>query len=296
MAKKKEPMYRSVAGILTGGPADLMVARTVAKFAKGTSNPSVAFLHIPLGGTKSMTQGRLRSVLAQAAGKRLADKATLHVYGEEDLDGTLRVVRDLKLDLLVVGRRLPSAQLAKVNFFKRLARKVPCHVMLVTAHNEPTFKRILVPVDFSDHSGMAAKKAIQLRAWAEDSTDRIICQHVYSIPYGYRYSGDSEADFAKEEERHLREAMIRFWEEYRLPRSKVEPVFTPSEEDARSITDLALAIRASMVVVGSRGRSRTASILMGSTAEELVDRCSAPLLIVKEKGETAGFLDAILGT
>jgi nucleotide-binding universal stress UspA family protein len=50
-----------------------------------------------------------------------------------------------------------------------------------------------------------------------------------------------------------------------------------------------------MIVVGSRGLSRSAAAILGSTAERVLTCSPLPVLIVKRKGETVHLLDALLG-
>lgn len=49
------------------------------------------------------------------------------------------------------------------------------------------------------------------------------------------------------------------------------------------LVDLARSTKASLVVVGTHGRSALEKFLIGSTAERVVRRCLAPVLTVREK-------------
>ena len=47
------------------------------------------------------------------------------------------------------------------------------------------------------------------------------------------------------------------------------------------------------IVVGSRGMSRFAAMLLGSTAERVAGRANVPILIVRKKGQRMGFLEGL---
>jgi hypothetical protein len=49
-----------------------------------------------------------------------------------------------------------------------------------------------------------------------------------------------------------------------------------------------------LVVMASRGRSRSAAILLGSVAEEAITEARVPLLVVKHYGAQLGVLRALL--
>ena len=61
-----------------------------------------------------------------------------------------------------------------------------------------------------------------------------------------------------------------------------------------NIMDFAHSIKTDLLIVGSRGRSRSAAVLLGSVAEKLVNsNHDIPMLVMKEKGENMGFLEAL---
>jgi hypothetical protein len=51
---------------------------------------------------------------------------------------------------------------------------------------------------------------------------------------------------------------------------------------------------ADLVVMATRGRSRSAAILLGSVAEETIVETRVPLLVVKHFGARMGVLQALL--
>lgn len=52
---------------------------------------------------------------------------------------------------------------------------------------------------------------------------------------------------------------------------------------------------ADLLVVGSRGRSKTAAILLGTVTERIIEMCNVPILTVKKKGQGISIIDAIFG-
>jgi nucleotide-binding universal stress UspA family protein len=50
-----------------------------------------------------------------------------------------------------------------------------------------------------------------------------------------------------------------------------------------------------LVLIGSRGKSASASTLMGGTVERILVFSALPVMVVKEKGETGKFLDVLVG-
>jgi nucleotide-binding universal stress UspA family protein len=49
-----------------------------------------------------------------------------------------------------------------------------------------------------------------------------------------------------------------------------------------------------LIVIGAKGRSLSALVLLGSVTEKLIETTPAPVLAVKKKGAGMGFLEALL--
>lgn len=65
--------------------------------------------------------------------------------------------------------------------------------------------------------------------------------------------------------------------------------------DAANPADALLATRADLLVIGSRGLTPLAAVLLGSTAERLGGRCEAPLLVWRTRGQQKGLFSALFG-
>jgi len=71
-------------------------------------------------------------------------------------------------------------------------------------------------------------------------------------------------------------------------------LFEPSEKASSRIPEVAERERADLILMGARGRSNSAAVMLGSVTERLLHDSTIPIIAVKQKGEEAnmGFLDA----
>ncbi len=287
-------LFSRIGAFLTGGPADEAVLAYAARLAEAGGAAATVVVGMPEdgpldGGGKTFE----RRVGEGWSGAEPAPEIVAHE--KPSLDEILDLTRKRDLDLLVLGRRIPSHQLAHTSLYPRVVRKAPCDILLVTGHARPAFDRILVPVDFSPHSRRALELALRLRQAVGTSGGEVLCHHVFEVPYGYAYAGVSRADFAREQQEHAEEEFARFASGLPTGGEEVRCLYTPSDHVAPAVGEMALAEKVDLVAMGSRGRTGAAALLLGSATEKLVGVCAAPILVVKQKGETMGFLDAVLG-
>jgi nucleotide-binding universal stress UspA family protein len=74
---------------------------------------------------------------------------------------------------------------------------------------------------------------------------------------------------------------------------QVTPAFEEGANVAHVINRMAEAHGCDLVVMATRGRSRSAAILLGSVSEETIRETRVPLLVVKHFGTRMGFLEAL---
>ena len=65
--------------------------------------------------------------------------------------------------------------------------------------------------------------------------------------------------------------------------------------DAANPADALLKTQADLLVIGSRGLTPLAAVLLGSTAERLGGRCESPLLVWRTRGQQKGLFSALFG-
>jgi nucleotide-binding universal stress UspA family protein len=163
--------------------------------------------------------------------------------------------------------------------------KAPCSVWMVPEGSPPTLNRILVPIDFSEPSADALRVGASL---AKLTGAECLALHVYFNEARVTF-GEYDRVLRGQEQ----EAFARFVAPLNLDVSVV-PVFEEGANRAHVINRVAAAHGCDLVVMATRGRSRSAAILLGSVTEETITDTALPLLVVKHYGAQIGALRALL--
>ncbi|MEQ8582809.1 MAG: universal stress protein [Marinoscillum sp.] len=206
------------------------------------------------------------------------------------IEKILKLCKIKNIDLLVMGRKKNLQGSGLVS--SKIARKCPCSLLLVTEEHTLGVKNILVPLDFSKHSALAMGRALKL---SESTKAKLLTMHVYAVPIGYYKTGKSYTEFAEIMKSLAEKEYQRFLSQHEFP-TDIPCEYILSKDGNHSALTYALAERthSNMIILGSRGRTNLSSVLMGSVAEKLVYLdSSTPILIVKDKGENMGFMEAL---
>lgn len=231
--------------------------------------------------------------LVEMLPQNVAARIEVHISQATGLQEMLRTSRDHDLDMLVVGRRLPNDQLGLGSAFYRLARKTPCDVLVVPERAHAHLSRLLVLVDGSEHSRMALDTALDLSK-AGSEKPQVLVQSVYGVAYGYRYAGLSLEEAGRRSEEVQRKKIDSFLASVDTSGVDFDVVYTCSQDTSAAAHDLASAKNMDAIVIGSRGATLPAIALLGATTERVLLNAPMPVLVVKHKGETFRFLDAVL--
>jgi nucleotide-binding universal stress UspA family protein len=178
---------------------------------------------------------------------------------------------------------------------RKITNLAPCSVLLIPEDTEANISKIMVPVDFSKYSNLALEQALSLSKAIENS--KVICQHIYSVPSGYHTTGKSYEDFAEIMRNNALKHFERFKTEFKHHDQNLHCEFELDRDENKAvvINNSASKHKIDLMIIGSRGRTEAASILLGSIAEKLLNYSKdLPLLIVKKKGENMTFLKALL--
>lgn len=210
--------------------------------------------------------------------------------GSHPLDTFLRWAKLKDVDLVILGRK--DSLVGNGVLADGIAKKAPCSVLLVQEKRPIKFpKKILIPTDFSTHNHMIYEfgEVISDKLEAE-----LVPMHIYEVPHGYSKTGKSFEEFSEIMKENAHSDFKKFVAKHHHPELACEMVLNDGKNPGTLILEFAQKIEADMILLGSRGRTTSAAILLGSTAEKLIHANKyLPMLIFKKKGETMGFFDAL---
>ena len=201
----------------------------------------------------------------------------------------LQLAKEKDIDLIIVGRKVEkkgSGSLSKV-----IAQKSPCSVLFITEYMENKYPdNIMVPIDFSSYSALS----LNLVQNIIQDTNKIKCYHIYEIPSGYTKTGKTFSEFADIMLENSKKDYQRFIQKHGFPEFECTFMRKTDRNRAKILMTAAKNEGVDFIVIGSRGRTNSASLLIGSVAEKIISRNKRiPMLILKKKGENMRFLEAL---
>ena len=139
-------------------------------------------------------------------------------------------------------------------------------------------KRYLVPVDFSKSSDVALTYGARLLK--ENKQVSLVLVHVITdsaakVPFYTR------EQFYRELKEEARKRIRRLLNKKHLKALKSRVVIVVSSDPARVIANQAKKLKASMIIMGSQGRTGLKRLVLGSVAERTLRYAKCPVLIVK---------------
>jgi len=197
------------------------------------------------------------------------------------------------VDLIVLGRK--SGLDGEGIVSGKVVRLAPCTVVLVPEVLPKHLRKVIVPIDFSEASNLAFEFSIFMTSNIPDLS--ITCLNIYNVPTGYHVSGKSFEEFAEIMKSNAKESITKFIKKYNTKETKIAAKFELDENGhvAKKIYQFSIKEKASAIVIGSKGRTQAAAVLIGSVAEKLIRLNSQiPLIVVKERRHNMNFLQALL--
>jgi nucleotide-binding universal stress UspA family protein len=196
----------------------------------------------------------------------------------------IKVAKEKDVDIIAIGThgRAGVDRVILGSVAERVVRKAGCSVMVIRSRKYVGFKRIIVPIDFSDCSRKALEYAA---ATARAHRSKLTILHVYEEafiePYVRAANTEEEAqeivrgiekDNEVKYDDFLKKIDLSGVEYDRLLRKGI-----PSNE----IVETAREQQAQLIVVGTHGRSGIKHMLIGSDAEEVVRNAPCDIVVVK---------------
>jgi nucleotide-binding universal stress UspA family protein len=183
------------------------------------------------------------------------------------------------IDLFIAGRKKELKGSGVLP--NRLARKSNCSVLFVPEKPALRLHELFVPIDFSESSEQAFRLALDIAHKDEISTVHIL--HVYYVPQGYRKTRlEEEVAAAMKEE--VTEQYNKLLSNTHTNGTHLSPLFISDATGrvADIICENAHKRNADMIIIGHKGRTGAAALLMGSTTEKILrSEEGIPVLVVK---------------
>ena len=190
-------------------------------------------------------------------------------------------------DLLVMGDRGSHDEPGRVGAITaKCVRKAPVDVLIVRKDQHGPFRHLAACVDFSENSAKAVQFALHL---AERDAAALDCVHVYmsAVTMALDYGGFATPLPAIITDEEAAEAARAGLDDFLEPFTRKAPEGTvkhlvieaPSVRDA--IVDHVKNSGVDLVVLGTRGKSGLRELLIGTTAERILQHAPCSILAVK---------------
>ena len=204
----------------------------------------------------------------------------------------LSYAETLDADLIALGTRgrREAKRLFMGSVAEEIIREAACPVLAVRERkgafpDRPVVERILVPVDFSEHSQRALTYGKELAASYGADLGLLHVVERPSLPGAYGLEVEPAQIQASDVDDKIREALVDTSSEAPGPdvhvTCHVQEGHTPNV-----ITSVAKTRESDLIVLASHGRTGLKRFVMGSVAESVLRKAPCPAFIVKSYGKS----------
>jgi nucleotide-binding universal stress UspA family protein len=198
---------------------------------------------------------------------------------------------ETRADLIVIGTHGRSGfnRLLMGSIAEKVLRHAPCPVLTIpsaaSSTEEPSFRRVLCPVDFSPASEQAVGFALDL---ARQAAGTVTLLNVVEWLAEEQPVADADFDVTAIREQMARKARERLQAlvsgESRTE-CEIEETVTFGRAH-REVVRLAAEQQDDLIVMGAQGRGGVGLALFGSTTQQVVRSAACPVLVVHAPGVT----------
>jgi nucleotide-binding universal stress UspA family protein len=261
----------------------MTVLRYAAHLAQLCGAREIRVVHVtPQSAQASRLREDLRA-LAQSCFEQCPVSLTIDVLQGPLTDRLLAYVTEQQADLLVVGGR-------RRVLASRLAMLAPCALAVVPPDAPPSLERPMIALDFSGAAADALRWATTLLR--PDASLTLTALHVLTPESAGLVPTDAPPPVQLD---RMRQLMREAGADSGSLEARVVPLasghgigrqhhWSPAaaiqgSDLADTILSEVDAINADALIVSTRGRSRSVSILLGSVTEKLIERSTVPVLV-----------------
>jgi nucleotide-binding universal stress UspA family protein len=187
-------------------------------------------------------------------------------------------------DVLVLGARgaNPLRSLLLGTTAERILSKASTPILIVKLACTDTYRRVLVPVDFSEHSKRALSVALEI---APAATFTVV--HAFHVPFeGHlRLANVPErqiADYRSQEEAETRRQMDELLSIVAPPQGRSESIVSHGAA-IPFIQQCEEQVRADLIVIGKHGHSKLADAVIGSVTRRTIATAQCDVLVVPSR-------------
>jgi nucleotide-binding universal stress UspA family protein len=202
----------------------------------------------------------------------------------------IQAAEEKGVDLVVIGTRGLTGirHLLLGSTAERVVQHATCPVLTVhpgDADQHREIRTILVSTDFSSDADSSIESALRLLGPQREA--KLVLLHVYHLPYEYTAYGTipTSLDYFKDVEGAAEERLAEMAQALDREGLTVETV-AKEGYPPDTIIDQAEAAGADLIALGTHGRTGLAHLLLGSTAERVVQHARCPVLTVKKTNES----------
>jgi len=194
-------------------------------------------------------------------------------------------------DLLVLGTRglTGLAHLLLGSTAERVVQRAECPVLTIhpgDADRHRQIRTVIVPTDFSEDASQAIECALRLLSRLDHEVELVLL-NAYHLPIEYTAYGPIPTsvnylkDVASEAQDRLREIAEGFQREGLKVETVCREGFAPDV-----ILEEAESREADLIAMGTHGRSGLSHLLLGSTAERVVQKAPCPVMTIRRREKT----------
>jgi len=208
-------------------------------------------------------------------------------------DTIVKYTREHNITFTIMGKKLGYK--GQGGIVRKVTGIIPSSVLLISETTYPHLEHLLVRMDFSKMSSQALKMALKIK---EITDAQISCHHAFKLPLTYFPQSSPEKDkkLVDYAAKHSKKEFDKFLKKNKLPGEEID--FTSSLDPENNEADIlyrhALTSGADIIIIGSKIKSELADIILDSTSEKLATaEKNIPVLIIKDRKQTIGFLKAL---
>lgn len=153
-------------------------------------------------------------------------------------------------------------------------------------------KKIIIPVDFSQHSEYALETGAAL---AKQHNAELIVMHMLELSESiFSTSGSEKSEETAFMLMVTNKEFEKFLDKPYLEGLSVTPIIK-HHKVLKEVSEVASYEKADLVIMGSRGHSDHDGIFTGSNTEKVVRYSDTPVLVVKSRPNSVNFKNVVLG-